>query len=107
MLLTTQDEFADYEIVQTLGLVKGNTIRARHIGKDILAALRNLVGGEVNEYTKMLAESREQALDRMVAEARILNADGIVCLRFTTSTVIQGAAELLAYGTAVRLQKNP
>ncbi|HDI60666.1 MAG TPA: YbjQ family protein [Desulfobacteraceae bacterium] len=104
MLMTTQDEFADYEIAQTLGLVKGNTIRARHIGKDILAGLRNLVGGEVNEYTKMLAESREQALDRMVSQARILNADGIVSLRFTTSTVMQGAAELLAYGTAVKLQ---
>ena len=104
MLMTTQDEFADYEITQTLGLVKGNTIRARHIGKDILAGLRNLVGGEVNEYTKMLAESREQALDRMVSQARILNADGIVSLRFTTSTVMQGAAELLAYGTAVKLQ---
>ena len=108
MLITTQDAFADYQIVQTLGLVKGNTIRARHIGKDILAALRNLVGGEVNEYTKMLAEAREQALDRMVTQARILNADGIVCLRFTTATVMQGAAELLAYGTAVKLQKkNP
>ena len=104
MLMTTQDEFADYEIAQTLGLVKSNTIRARHIGKDILAGLRNLVGGEVNEYTKMLAESREQALDRMVSQARILNADGIVSLRFTTSTVMQGAAELLAYGTAVKLQ---
>ena len=104
MLMTTQDEFADYEVAQTLGLVKGNTIRARHIGKDILAGLRNLVGGEVNEYTKMLAESREQALDRMVSQARILNADGIVSLRFTTSTVMQGAAELLAYGTAVKLQ---
>jgi uncharacterized protein YbjQ (UPF0145 family) len=108
MLLTTQDEFADYQIVQTLGPVKGNTIRARHIGKDILASLRNLVGGEVHEYTKMLAESREQALDRMVSQARILNADGIVCLRFTTASVMQGAAELLAYGTAVKLQpKKP
>jgi len=106
MLITTQDEFADYEIVETLGLVKGNTIRARHVGKDILAGLRNLVGGEIVEYTKMLAESREQSIDRMIAEAGRKGADGIVCLRFTTSSVMQGAAELLAYGTAVKLRKR-
>lgn len=106
MLVTTQDEFADYEIVATLGLVRGNTIRARHVGKDILAGLRNLVGGEITEYTKMMAESREQAIDRMIAEAETLGADGVVCLRFTTSTVMQGAAELLVYGTAVKLEKR-
>ena len=106
MLITTQDEFADYEVVETLGLVRGNTIRARHLGKDILAGLRTLVGGEIVEYTKMLAESREQAIDRMVAEAKRLGAEGIVCLRFTTSPVMQGAAELLAYGTAVKLRKR-
>ena len=106
MLVTTQDEFADHEIVATLGLVKGNTIRARHVGKDIVAGLRNLVGGEITEYTKMLAESREQAIDRMIAEAEALGADGVVCLRFTTSTVMQGAAELLVYGTAVKLGKE-
>jgi uncharacterized protein YbjQ (UPF0145 family) len=106
MLLTTQDEFADYEITETLGLVKGNTIRARHVGKDIMAALHNVVGGEISEYTKMLAESREQAIDRMVQNAEELNADGIVCIRFTTSSLMQGAAELLAYGTAVRLKKK-
>jgi uncharacterized protein YbjQ (UPF0145 family) len=106
MLVTTQDEFADYKIVATLGLVRGNTIRARHVGKDILAALRNLVGGEIAEYTKMLAESREQAIDRMIAEAKELGADGVVCLRFTTSAVMQGAAELLVYGTAVKLEKS-
>lgn len=105
MLVTTQDEFADYQIVATLGLVRGNTIRARHVGKDILAALRNLVGGEIAEYTKMMAESREQAIARMIAEAETLGADGVVCLRFTTSTVMQGAAELLVYGTAVKLEK--
>lgn len=104
MLITTQDEFVDHEIVDTLGLVRGNTIRARHIGKDILAMLRMLVGGEITEYTKMLAESREQAIDRMVREARGLDADAIVAMRFTTSPVMQGSAELLAYGTAVRLQ---
>jgi uncharacterized protein YbjQ (UPF0145 family) len=106
MLITTQDEFADYEIVETLGLVKGNTIRARHVGKDILAGLRTIVGGEISEYTKMLAESREQAIDRMVSEAKSKGADGIVCLRFTTSAVMQGSAELLAYGTAVKLKKK-
>jgi len=106
MLITTQDDFADYEIAETLGLVKGNTIRARHIGKDIMASLRTLVGGEITEYTKMLAESREQALDRLIADAESKGADGIVCLRFTTSAVMAGAAELLAYGTAVKLKKK-
>lgn len=104
MLITTQDEFVDHEIAETIGLVRGNTIRARHIGKDILAGLRNLVGGEIHEYTKMLAESREQAIDRMVAEARSKGADGIVAMRFTTSPVMQGSAELLAYGTGVKLR---
>jgi uncharacterized protein YbjQ (UPF0145 family) len=107
MLITTQDEFADYEIVKTLGMVRGNTIRARHIGKDILAGLRTIVGGEITEYTKMLAESREQAIDRMAANARELGADAIVCARFVTSPVMQGAAELLAYGTAVTLKEKP
>jgi uncharacterized protein YbjQ (UPF0145 family) len=106
MLITTQDELADYEIVKTIGLVRGNTIRARHVGKDILAGLRTLVGGEITEYTKMLAESREQAIDRMITTAKRMGADGIVCVRFTTSAVMQGAAELLAYGTAVKLRKK-
>lgn len=106
MLVTTQDEFADYTIVETLGLVKGNTIRARHVGKDIMAGLRNLVGGEITEYTKMLAEAREQSIDRMIKNAEEVGADGVVCLRFTTSAVMQGSAELLVYGTAVRLKKK-
>ncbi len=106
MLITTQDEFADYTITQTLGIVRGNTIRARHVGKDIVAGLRTLVGGEITEYTKMLAESREQAIDRMIAEAENMGADGIVCLRFTTSAVMKAAAELLAYGTAVKMEKR-
>ena len=105
-LVTTQDEFTDFQIIETLGLVKGNTIRARHIGKDILASLRTIVGGEITEYTKMLAESREQSLDRMMEQAKNMGADGIVCLRFTTSAVMQGSAELLAYGTAVKLEKK-
>lgn len=103
MKITTQDEFTEHEIIATLGMVTGNTIRSRHIGKDILAGLRTLVGGEITEYTKMMAEAREQALDRMKMHAKRLQADGIVCVRFTTSPIMAGAAELLAYGTAVRL----
>lgn len=106
MKITTQDQFADYEITETLGLARGNTIRARHVGRDILAGLRTLVGGEITEYTKMLVESREQALDRLMEDARRMGADGVVGLRLTTSTVMQGSAELLAYGTAVRLKKR-
>ena len=105
MLVTTQDQFTEYTISKTLGVVKGNTIRARHVGKDIMAGLRTIVGGEITEYTKMLAESREQAYDRMIAQAEQIGADGIVCLRYTTSSVMAGSAELLAYGTAVKLTK--
>ena len=105
MLVTTQDQFTEYTISKTLGVVKGNTIRARHIGKDIMAGLRTIVGGEITEYTKMLAESREQSYDRMIAQAEKIDADGIVCLRYTTSSVMAGSAELLAYGTAVKLTK--
>jgi uncharacterized protein YbjQ (UPF0145 family) len=101
MIVVTTGEIAGKRIVRTLGLVRGNTVRARHLGRDVLALLRNVVGGEVSEYTKLLAESREQALDRMVAEARSLGANAVVQTRFMTSVVIQGAAELLAYGTAV------
>ena len=106
MLITTQDRFDDYEIVETIGLVKGNTIRARHVGKDILAGLRSLIGGEIGEYTKMLAESREQAIDRMIADAKSKGADGIVAVQLTTSAIMQGTSELLAYGTAVKLRKK-
>jgi uncharacterized protein YbjQ (UPF0145 family) len=88
-------------LVRTLGLVRGNTIRARHNGRDVMAGLRNLVGGEVSEYTKLMGEAREQAIDRMVEEARSLGANAVVDVRFTTAMVMQGAAELLAFGTAV------
>ena len=101
MIVVTSEEVAGRRIVRTLGLVPGNTIRARHIGKDIKAALRGIVGGEVSEYTKLMAESREQALDRMVDEARSLGANAIVSARFQTSIIMTGAAELLAVGTAV------
>ena len=106
MLIATTETIAGHDITQTLGLVRGNTIRARHVGRDITAALRNLVGGEVTEYTKMVAESREQALDRMVAEAESLGADAVIAVRFTTSVITSGAAELLAVGTAVKLQRR-
>ena len=105
MLLTTLETLQGYEITETLGMVRANTVRTRHVGKDILAALRNIIGGEIVEYTKMLAESREPVMDRRENNARELDADAIVCIRFTTSAVMQGAAELLAYGTAVKLKK--
>ncbi len=104
MIQVTSDEVPGRKIKRTLGLVRGNTIRARNVGHDIMAALRNLAGGEISDYTKMVAESREQALDRMSAEAKALGADAIVCIRFTTNSMMQGAAELLAYGTAVQLE---
>ena len=107
MKLYTVENPPDFEIKECLGLVRGNTIRARHIGNDIIAGLKTIVGGEISEYTKMLAESREQSLDRMVQEAQKLGADAVVGIRFVTSPVMQGAAELLAYGTAViGSQKN-
>jgi len=106
MLLTTQDNFSEYEIVDTLGIVRGNTVRARHVGKDILAGFRNIVGGEIEEYTKLLAESREQSIDRMIIAAEEIGADGIVCIRFTTSSIMQAAAEMFVYGTAVKLKKK-
>lgn len=103
ILIVTTETVPGKVITETSGIVRGNTIRARHIGRDILAAFRNIVGGEINDYTKLMAESREQALDRMVDEARALGADAIVSTRFTTSLLAQGAAELLVYGTAVKL----
>jgi len=106
MIIVTTETVANKRITKTLGLVRGNTIRARHIGHDILASLRNLVGGEITDYTKLLAESREQALDRMVDDAKKLGANAVVCVRFSTSSVMQGAAELVAFGTAVVLEDN-
>ena len=106
MLVVTADTIAGKRIVDVLGLVRGNTIRARHIGKDIMAALKNIVGGEITDYTKMMAEAREQTLDRMMAEARELGANAIVTVRFTTASIMDNAAELLAYGTAVVVEDN-
>ncbi|MEJ2203334.1 MAG: YbjQ family protein [Gemmatimonadota bacterium] len=104
MIVVTTPDVAGMRVVGTLGLVRGNTIRARHVGKDILALLRNVAGGEIREYTKMLAEAREQSIDRMVEEAEVLGADAITSVRFQTSMVQSGAAEMLCYGTAVRLE---
>ena len=101
MIVVTSETIANKRIVKTLGLVRGNTVRARHIGKDIMAGLRNIVGGEVHEYAKLIAESREQTLDRMTSEAAELGANAIIATRFTTSVMMGGAAELLAVGTAV------
>lgn len=101
MLLTTTDEVPGHRVVRMIGLVRGNTVRVRNVGVDILAAFRNLVGGEIADYTKMLGQSREQSLDRMRAEALRLGANAVVAVRFTTSAVMQGAAEILVYGTAV------
>jgi len=101
MMIVTADKIEGKRVVKTLGLVRGNTIRARHLGHDIKASLVNLVGGEITDYTKMLAESREQALDRMVEEAESLGANAVINVRFGTSMVMTQAAEILAYGTAV------
>lgn len=101
MIMVNTDCIPGKDIKKILGLVKGNTIRARHFGKDIMAGLKNFVGGEISEYTKMMAEAREQALDRMIEEAEGLGANAIVNIRFSTSYVMQSAAEILVYGTAV------
>jgi len=105
MIVSTTNDVAGHRIKQNLGLVRGSSIRARHLGKDVLAVFRNIAGGEIKEYTKMLAEAREQAVDRMLEEAETLNANAVIGLRFQTSTVMSGAAEMLCYGTAVLLER--
>lgn len=104
MIVVTTADVAGSVITETLGMVRGSSIRTRHVGRDVMAMMRNLAGGEVHEYTKVLAEAREQAIDRMVEEAQALGADAIVTVRFQTSEVMTGAAEMLCYGTAVRLK---
>jgi uncharacterized protein YbjQ (UPF0145 family) len=103
MIVTTVETIAGRSTTQVHGLVRGTTVRSRHLGKDIMAFLKLLVGGEVHEYTKLVAEAREEALDRMVAEARAVGANGVVGFRFATSQVSKAAAEVVAYGTAVTL----
>ena len=104
MIYVTTEKVGGKEIAETLGTVRGSTVRARNIGRDIFAGLKNIVGGEISEYTKLLADAREQAIKRMLDDAQKLGADAVVNVRFTTSQVMQGAAEMLAYGTAVKLK---
>lgn len=104
MIISPSSAVAGKTITRTLGLARGNTIRARHVGRDIMASLKMLIGGEIEDYTKMMAESREQALDRMVAEARAMGANAVLDVRFSTSYIMTGAAEILVYGTAVILE---
>jgi len=106
MIVVTTFEVQGYRVTQVHGLVRGNTIRARHLGRDIMALFRNVAGGEITEYTKMMAEAREQAIDRMIEEADGLGANAVVGVRFQTSMVQAGAAEMLCYGTAVTLERN-
>ena len=103
MIITTTESIPNREVVEILGIARGSTIRARNVGRDFFAALKNIVGGEIEEYTKLQAESREQALQRMVKDAEKLGADAIINVRLTTSVIMQRAAEILAYGTAVKL----
>jgi uncharacterized protein YbjQ (UPF0145 family) len=102
MIMTTTDTIPNKQIAEILGVARGSTVRARHIGKDIFAGLKNIVGGEIDEYTQLQAQSREQAMERMMVDAEKLGADAVVNIRLTTSMVMQGASEILAYGTAVK-----
>ena len=104
MIITTTDKIPGKEIIETVGLVKGNTARSRNVGRDIFAFAKNIVGGEVLEYTKLIAESREQAMDRMKEETKKMGANAIVCLRFSSTTISGGVSEVLVYGTAVKIK---
>ena len=104
MIITTTDRIPNREITAILGIARGSTVRTRNIARDIFASLKHVIGGEISEYTKLQAESREQAIQRMKDDAKLLGADAIVNIRLTTSVVMQGAAEILAYGTAVKLK---
>ncbi len=104
MILSTTETIPNREIVEVLGIARGSTVRARNVGRDIFAGLKNLVGGEIEEYTKLQAQSREQAIQRLINDAKQLGADAVLNVRFSTSMIMQGASEILAYGTAVKLQ---
>ena len=106
MIWVTSDEMMGKRIIKTLGGVRGNAIRARHVGRDLLAFLKNLVGGELHDYTKLMAQAREQALDRMIDDARALGANAVVTVRFATAEIASGAAEMLAYGTGVLVEEE-
>jgi uncharacterized protein YbjQ (UPF0145 family) len=106
MLIVTCEHLDNYRVTEYLGIVRGSTIRAKHIGKDIVAALRGLVGGEIKEYTEMLVEARNESMRRMTGQAEALGANAIIGVRYVTSQVMAGAAELVAYGTAVKLERT-
>ncbi|PYG34425.1 YbjQ family protein [Pelagimonas varians] len=106
MLIVTTEHVAGYETVETLGMVRGATVRAKHVGTDIVAALKSIVGGELSGYSSLMAGAREQALDRMIADADAMGADAIVCMRLQTSTITRGASEIVAYGTAIKLKRK-
>ena len=106
MITTTTDYVPGYEIVEVLDIARGSTVRARNVGRDLFAGIKNLVGGEIGEYTRLMADAREHAIDRMIADAEELDADAVINVRFTTAAVMAGASEILAYGTAVRLKKR-
>jgi uncharacterized protein YbjQ (UPF0145 family) len=107
MIVVTTSEIAGHRVVRVLGLCRGNTVRARHVGRDFLAFLKNLVGGEIEEYTQMLAQAREQALDRMIEEATAMGANAVLEARFASAEIMRNTAELLAYGTAVVVEPAP
>ena len=104
MKLSTTNDVAGHSVAETIGIARGSTVRTRNVGNDILAAFKNLVGGEVAEYTRLQADAREQALQRMIEDAKNLDADAVICIRFQSSVMMAGASELLAYGTAVKLK---
>lgn len=104
MIVTTMDYVPGKKVKEILGIVSGNTVKAKNIGRDIMAGLKNLAGGEIGEYVELLKDSRDEAIRRMIKNAEALGADAVICMRFGTSSVMQGAAELLAYGTAVKLE---
>tara|TARA_X000000368_G_C22725612_1_gene577202 strand:+ start:252 stop:566 length:315 start_codon:yes stop_codon:yes gene_type:complete len=104
MIITTTDTIPNKEVVEILGIARGSTVRARNIGRDIFAGLKNIVGGEISEYTRLQAESREQAMQRMKDDARKMGAEAVINVRMTTAMIIQGTAEILSYGTAVKLK---
>lgn len=104
MIVSTAENVPGKEVAEIIGVVRGSTVRARNIGRDIFAGLKNIVGGEITEYTQLMSDSREQAMHRMIDEGKKLGADAIICIRFETSNVMQAASEILAYGTAVKLK---
>ena len=105
MIISTTNDLPGYEIVEVIDIARGSTVRARHIGRDITAVFKSVVGGEIKEYTRLMADAREQAISRMIADAEEIEADAVINVRFTTSMVLQGSSEILAYGTAVKVRK--